>query len=234
MKQLAQQLNIDLADLCDVLLSTEALVTTCDSTPPDQIDIWIQDRIIVDPDGATSNDVDDLERCHIGTVLERYLMRWGFSGTRATNNEVMYRSERATLAVCVKTVCPQDADIIVANHFAQSAHIKWWNANTGRCETFGRPLVPPVDRVAQYKEVQARGLATFIQKNSDYGDAFATFGLIGVLVRISDKIHRALNISRTNVTLVSDETLDDTLLDLHNYAAMALILHANPKVPTLE
>jgi len=44
-------------------------------------------------------------------------------------------------------------------------------------------------------------------------------------MRIEDKIQRALSITNNGVTLVSDEGLKDTLLDLHNYAAMALILY---------
>jgi hypothetical protein len=81
-----------------------------------------------------------------------------------------------------------------------------------------------VDRVKQMKEIQDKALELFARKNADYGDAFATFGLIGVLVRIEDKIKRALSISNKGVTLVNDEGLQDTLLDLHNYAAMALML----------
>ena len=80
-----------------------------------------------------------------------------------------------------------------------------------------------VDRVSQLKRIQSEALELFARKNADYGDAFATFGIIGVLVRIEDKIKRALNIQKNQVTLV-DETLRDTLLDLHNYAAMALML----------
>ena len=74
------------------------------------------------------------------------------------------------------------------------------------------------------KAIQGKALELFIRKNTDYGDAFATFGLIGVLVRIEDKIKRALSISNNGITLVNDEGLQDTLLDLHNYAAMALML----------
>ena len=80
-----------------------------------------------------------------------------------------------------------------------------------------------MDRVEQMKQIQHEALELFIKKNADYGDAFATFGTIGVLVRIEDKIKRCISISSKNVQLV-DETLRDTLIDLHNYAAMALIL----------
>ena len=81
-----------------------------------------------------------------------------------------------------------------------------------------------MDRVEQMKEIQLRGLELFIRKNKDYGDAFATYGIIGVLVRIEDKIKRAISITNNGIVLVDDEGLKDTLLDLHNYAAMALML----------
>jgi hypothetical protein len=81
-----------------------------------------------------------------------------------------------------------------------------------------------MDRVEQMKQIQKEALDLFIKKNADYGDAFATFGMIGVLVRIEDKIQRCLSISNKNVQLVHDEALRDTLIDLHNYAAMALML----------
>lgn len=79
-------------------------------------------------------------------------------------------------------------------------------------------------RVDQYKIIQREALELFSKKNEDYGDAFANFGVIGVLVRMSDKISRALSISNKNVTLVNDESMRDTLVDLHNYAAMAIML----------
>ena len=81
-----------------------------------------------------------------------------------------------------------------------------------------------MDRVEQFSKIQKDGLELFARKNADYGDAFAKHGVVGVLVRIEDKIQRALSISKSGVTLVSSESLEDTLLDLHNYAAMALIL----------
>lgn len=80
-----------------------------------------------------------------------------------------------------------------------------------------------VNRVEQMKNIQDQALELFTRKNADYGDAFAKFGLIGILMRIEDKIQRALSISNSGITLVNDERLRDTLLDLHNYAAMGLM-----------
>lgn len=79
-------------------------------------------------------------------------------------------------------------------------------------------------REEQMKLVHSDALTLFKRKNKDYGDAFANFGTIGVLVRLSDKISRAVSISKSSVTLVKDESIRDTLIDLHNYAAMAIML----------
>lgn len=82
-----------------------------------------------------------------------------------------------------------------------------------------------VNRVEQMKNIQAEALELFTRKNADYGDAFAKYGMIGVLMRIEDKIQRSLSITNKGVNLVDDEGLRDTLIDLHNYAAMALMLN---------
>ncbi len=80
------------------------------------------------------------------------------------------------------------------------------------------------NRVEQFTKVQQEGLELFKRKNADYGDAFANYGPIGVLVRMGDKIQRLSNITKKGVTMVNDESLRDTLIDLHNYSAMAVLL----------
>ena len=81
-----------------------------------------------------------------------------------------------------------------------------------------------MNRIEQMKAVQDEGLELFTRKNKDYGDAFAKHGTIGVLIRMSDKIDRCLSVSNSGVNLVHDEALRDTLIDLHNYSAMAIML----------
>ena len=79
-------------------------------------------------------------------------------------------------------------------------------------------------RVSQMQLIQSEGLELFKKKNQDYGDAFAKYGVLGVLVRIGDKIARLQSISTKSVSLVNSESLRDTLIDLHNYSAMAIML----------
>ena len=79
-------------------------------------------------------------------------------------------------------------------------------------------------RIAQMMAVHNESLDLFTIKNADYGDAFATYGPVGVIVRMGDKIQRLLSVSKNGVILVDSESLRDTLIDLHNYAAMAVML----------
>ena len=81
-----------------------------------------------------------------------------------------------------------------------------------------------MNRVEQMKQVQENALELFKKKNADYGDAFAKFGVVGVLVRIEDKLQRSVSIIKNGINLIDDEGIRDTLIDLHNYAAMALML----------
>jgi hypothetical protein len=79
-------------------------------------------------------------------------------------------------------------------------------------------------RINQMKVVQEEALALFSKKNTDYGDAFATYGTVGVIVRMGDKIQRLISVTNKGVALVDSESLRDTLIDLHNYAAMGVML----------
>ena len=80
-----------------------------------------------------------------------------------------------------------------------------------------------VNRVKQLEKIQKEALELFTKKNADYGDAFSEYGTIGVLVRLGDKIKRLQSISSKQISLVNDESLRDTLIDLHNYSAMAIM-----------
>ena len=81
-----------------------------------------------------------------------------------------------------------------------------------------------MDRVAQYKAVQKEAIELFQRKNQDYGDAFANYGPVGVIVRMGDKINRLSSVTKNQVSLVKNESIRDTLIDLHNYSAMAIML----------
>jgi len=67
----------------------------------------------------------------------------------------------------------------------------------------------------------------YVAKNHDYGnsvhDTYEKYGLVSFLVRMEDKISRARTLDQKKEQYVSDEKLEDTLLDLANYAIMAVM-----------
>lgn len=67
-----------------------------------------------------------------------------------------------------------------------------------------------------------------VAKKSDYGNSFNDllneFGLITVVIRLQDKMNRLKTIAKNDGEYsVKDETIRDTLMDLANYAIMALM-----------
>lgn len=66
----------------------------------------------------------------------------------------------------------------------------------------------------------------YITKNQDYGDSvhdtYKKYGLVSFLVRLEDKLNRARTLSKKDA-LVLDEKIEDTLLDMANYAILAVI-----------
>lgn len=66
----------------------------------------------------------------------------------------------------------------------------------------------------------------YSKKNHDYGDAFgqtfAELGVISAITRISDKTNRLKSLA-TKDQRVDDERIEDTLMDLANYAVMTLV-----------
>jgi len=69
-----------------------------------------------------------------------------------------------------------------------------------------------------------------ISKNNDYGsENILKFGIIGIIVRLGDKIARYKNLTTNNNTeqKIKDETLKDTLMDIINYATYGEMLSNN-------
>lgn len=64
------------------------------------------------------------------------------------------------------------------------------------------------------------------RKNADYGDSFsksfAEYGLTMSSIRLEDKLNRFKSLIRSEAQ-VKDESIEDTLVDLANYAIMTLI-----------
>lgn len=82
-------------------------------------------------------------------------------------------------------------------------------------------------KVQLHKKICNELTALFERKNHDYGDSFhQTFAEEGwpmVRIRLSDKLHRFKALTRGDSQQVQDESLRDTLMDLANYAILAMM-----------
>lgn len=91
-------------------------------------------------------------------------------------------------------------------------------------------------RIENYKRLQADMLQTFVNKDSDYGDSFGKtfgkYGIVSAMTRMSDKMNRIDNltsinfrshISDSDTKMKVDESIEDTLLDLANYAMLTYL-----------
>ena len=66
----------------------------------------------------------------------------------------------------------------------------------------------------------------FENKNKDYGNSFEDFAIIGIIVRLNDKINRIVNLSKSK-SVVVDESVEDTINDLYNYCIIGLMYKPN-------
>lgn len=67
----------------------------------------------------------------------------------------------------------------------------------------------------------------YTKKNKDYGDSFhATYleeGMAMPRIRLSDKLNRFKNLTKSKEIQVTTESIRDTLIDLANYALMTVL-----------
>ena len=69
----------------------------------------------------------------------------------------------------------------------------------------------------------------FHKKNADYGNSFQDFELIGILVRLNDRINRIVSLDNTS-PYIHDEKMEDTMNDLYNYSIIGLMYNRSPHV----
>lgn len=79
-----------------------------------------------------------------------------------------------------------------------------------------------------FKGLVVQMAETFAKKRADYGpsttETWKKFGPVSMLTRMHDKMGRLDNLMmRGNVALVGDERVEDTLLDLANYAIITIL-----------
>ena len=83
-----------------------------------------------------------------------------------------------------------------------------------------------MEKALTFQEILDKMSEIHSKKNADYGDSFGDtynkYGFVSALVRLSDKLNRLNSLYRSGNIQVKDESIGDTLLDLANYAVMAL------------
>lgn len=81
--------------------------------------------------------------------------------------------------------------------------------------------------VIEHWKICEEANALYTKKRHDYGDSFhKTFeeeGFAMARIRLTDKLERFKTLTRTEGAYVSDESLEDTLIDMINYAAMTIM-----------
>lgn len=93
-----------------------------------------------------------------------------------------------------------------------------------------------MDNIVHHKNICSRLNDIYERKNTDYGDSFSEqykeYGILSSAIRIEDKFRRFKTLIK-NEALVNDETIEDTLLDLANYAILTVIeLEKEKDLPT--
>ena len=65
-----------------------------------------------------------------------------------------------------------------------------------------------------------------VAKNQDYGSVnILQYGVVGLIVRLGDKIARAINLLKEGSTqFVANEKVEDTIMDMVNYATYGIML----------
>lgn len=76
-----------------------------------------------------------------------------------------------------------------------------------------------------FTDVLVEMLSIFTKKNIDYGASYNVDKIVGVVIRLGDKLQRLKTISKSGHQItVKEESLRDTLMDIANYSAIALML----------
>ena len=84
-----------------------------------------------------------------------------------------------------------------------------------------------MNKIEKHKEICNRLNTLYEAKNKDYGDSFGKsykeYGLTMSCIRLEDKLNRLKSLNSNKCAKVQNESIEDTLMDLANYAIMTLI-----------
>lgn len=87
--------------------------------------------------------------------------------------------------------------------------------------------IPKTEDEFRHRKILAEMADTFSKKNSDYGNAFEEilddFGASYAVGRLKEKHKRLTKLITSSKQEVEDESIEDTLLDMANYAVLTIM-----------
>lgn len=99
-------------------------------------------------------------------------------------------------------------------------------------------------KINKFNEVLSQMKEVYELKNRNYGDSFTElmdeYGNISLAIRLGDKYNRFKSLISLGSEGTNDESIEDTLMDLANYAVMGIVynriknLEAKPSLPRGE
>lgn len=84
-----------------------------------------------------------------------------------------------------------------------------------------------MNKIEKHAEVCKELNNIYESKNNDYGDSFGKsfeeYGMTMPCIRLEDKMNRLKSLTKGTKQKVDGESIEDTLLDLANYAVMTVV-----------
>lgn len=91
-----------------------------------------------------------------------------------------------------------------------------------------------MDKSKEHMQILNELYETYVKKNADYGNSFDNsldkHGLVAAAVRLGDKMSRLDSLVGGKKAQVLDESIEDTLLDMANYAVMSVMWLRNKEL----
>ena len=118
---------------------------------------------------------------------------------------------------------PQDITITKENDLGST----WVKIDQGKTFVLPKDFEADLTAPSIFQDITREMYNLYKAKNADYGssvsDTYNKYGMVSYLVRMEDKLNRARTLVQKGDQKVSDEKLRDTLVDLANYAILAII-----------
>lgn len=133
-------------------------------------------------------------------------------------------------------LCPMCGPNLICRGHSQAELDQWQKSTINRKET----KMDKKTLVAEYTKILQEMTQIVQMKNTDYagpeGDALSNFAFVqtlskgaisremGVIIRMTDKLARVMTLTQQEAKVTS-EKIEDTLMDLANYAILLIVMH---------